>query len=263
MRTQSDRAIVFRDVCKTFFKEGKAIPALGPISFEVERSEFLAVLGASGCGKSTTLNMTAGLMKPNRGEVLFDGVKVTGINTKVGYLTQKDSLLPWRTVFDNVALPLEIAGIPRREAADRTAKMLAAVGLSGFEKHYPAEVSGGMRKRVGIARMLVSAPATLLLDEPFAALDAQLRGQLQQQLLDIWQNDRKTVVFVTHDLGEAVKLADRILVLSRRPGRVKGVLKVPLPRPRHLEELEYSPEFLTIQRELAAMLRQAESEEAA
>jgi len=246
--------IEFCDVRKVFFKDETSFDALGPISFTVRSGEFLAILGASGCGKSTTLNMTAGLMKPSAGRVHFKGKLIETVNTEVGYLTQKDSLLPWRTVAENVALPLELRGMARSRRHDLVATMLASVGLTGFEKHYPAELSGGMRKRVAIARMLILAPNTLLLDEPFAALDAQLRAQLQQQLLDIWQKDRRTVIFVTHDITEALKLADRIIVLTERPGRIEISIDVSFSRPRNLRELEFTPEFVEKQRRLAEIL---------
>lgn len=252
--------VEFRNVRKVFIKDGRQVPALGPVSFSVARSEFVAILGASGCGKSTTLNMTAGLMRPTAGTVLFDGRVVRSVNRQVGYLTQKDSLLPWRTIAENVALPLEIQSVTGSERRDRIATLIEAVGLQGFERHYPSEISGGMRKRAGIARMLVAAPDVLLLDEPFAALDAQLRGNMHQQLLDIWQSDRKTVVFVTHDLGEAVKLADRIVVMTARPGRIKAVYDVPLPRPRDLRELEFAEVFIAAQRDLSRLMEAEDPE---
>ena len=248
--------VEFRNVRKSFVKDGESVPALGPVSFSIQAGEFVAILGASGCGKSTTLNMSAGLMRASAGTVLFAGTPITAVNSRVGYLTQKDSLLPWRTMAENVALPLEIKRVAKAERDRRVAAMLRQVGLEGFERHYPPEVSGGMRKRAGIARMLVAAPEVLLLDEPYAALDAQLRASMHQQLLDLWQSDRKTVIFITHDLGEAVKLADRILVMTPRPGRIKAVYDVPLPRPRDLRELEYSNVFIAAQRDLARLMEQ-------
>lgn len=262
--SSSTAAISFQQVQKIFRKGGASLPAFGPVSFDVAPGEFLAILGSSGCGKSTSLNMTAGLMAVSSGSILFGGKPVDGVNTEVGYLTQKDSLLPWRSVADNVALPLEIRHVGRDERAERTRRALEQVGLTGFENHYPAELSGGMRKRVAIARMLILAPGTLLLDEPFAALDPELRGQMQQILMTIWQNDRKTVLFVTHDVVEALKLADRIVVLTERPGRIKAIYQVPLPRPRTLEDIEFAPEFVHAQKEVTQLLRaRASSLEAA
>jgi NitT/TauT family transport system ATP-binding protein len=248
--------IVFDGLAKNFFMRGNAVRALGPVSLSVRRGEFLALLGPSGCGKSTTLNMTAGLMRPSAGQVMFDGQPVLDVNTKVGYLTQRDTLMPWRTVKANIALPLEIKGVAPAERAEMVAGVLAAVGLSDFASHYPSELSGGMRRRAALARMLVSSPETLLMDEPFGALDAQLRLAMQAELLKLWQAERKTVLFVTHDLAEALILADRIVVFSPRPGRVKAIFDVPIPRPRDVYTLQFEPEFLTLQKELWTCMRE-------
>jgi NitT/TauT family transport system ATP-binding protein len=250
----ADAKVAFENVAKSFRRDGRRIEALGPVSFTVRPGEFVALLGPSGCGKSTTLNMTAGLMAPTSGRVLFDGRPVDAVNTRVGYLTQRDTLLPWRSVAANVAIPLEIQGVPKAARQAQVAQALEAVGLADFARHRPAELSGGMRRRVALARMLIAAPDTLLMDEPFGALDAQLRMVMQQHLLDLWQRLRKTVLFVTHDLAEALILADRILVFSARPGRITASVAVPLPRPRRVSQLQFEPEFLRLQRALWDML---------
>jgi NitT/TauT family transport system ATP-binding protein len=248
--------IEFRDLRKAFRRGGAMVDVLGPLSLQVRRGEFLALLGPSGCGKSTTLNMTAGLMRPSAGAVLFDGVPVTKVNTRVGYLTQRDTLLPWRSVAGNVAVPLEIQGCPAAERKARVRDALASVGLAEFAEQRPAELSGGMRRRVALARMLVSAPDTLLMDEPFGALDAQLKMVMHQQLLDVWQAERKTVLFVTHDLAEALILADRVVVLGARPGRVKAVFDVALGRPRDVFALQFEPSFVAMEKRLWDVMRE-------
>ncbi len=230
-------------VAKRFFRGTHSIQAIEEISLEVRPGEFLAVVGPSGCGKSTLLNLTAGLMRPNGGRVFYDGAPVQGINDRVGYITQKDNLLPWRTVEANVGIALELRGLARGERRERIARYVSLVGLSGFEHHYPSELSGGMRKRVTLARTLIYDPETLLMDEPFGALDAQLKLVLQDELLRIWEASRKTIVFVTHDLTEAVSLADRVVVVSARPGRVKLVEEISLPRPRDVFRVRFSERF--------------------
>ena len=194
-------------------------------------------------------------MRPTGGSVLFDGAPVTAVNTKVGYLTQRDTLLPWRTVAGNVSVPLEIQNVPRGRRRDMVAAALADVGLTDFASHFPTELSGGMRRRVALARMLVSAPDVLLMDEPFGALDAQLKLVMHQQLLDVWQAHRKTVVFVTHDLAEALMLADRVVVLGARPGRIKADFTVQLGRPRDVFTLQFESSFTEMERQLWEVMR--------
>ena len=254
MSTPAPR-VAFENVTKTFYRESGSVPALGPVTFDVLPGEFVALLGPSGCGKSTTLNMTAGLMAPSGGTVAFGGKPVASVNTKVGYLTQRDTLLPWRNVYANVALPLEIQGSSKASQEERVGDVLEQVGLAGFAKHYPTELSGGMRRRAAIARMLVSAPDTLLLDEPFGALDAQLKMTMHEQLLTLWQKHRKTVMFVTHDIAEALILADRVIVFSARPGRIKAAFKVDLSRPRDVYTLQFEPYFVQMQKQLWEMMR--------
>jgi NitT/TauT family transport system ATP-binding protein len=238
----------YRNVSKVFFKGDERVHALHEVSAAVAGGELLAIVGPSGCGKSTLLNLTAGLMQPGLGEVLHDGEPVTGVNTRVAYITQKDNLLPWRTVEGNVTLPFELGGhrrVPSAEQAERVATYIELVGLKGFERHYPSELSGGMRKRVSLARSLICEPDVLLLDEPFGALDAQLKLVLQAELLKTWEGSGKTLIFVTHDLAEAIAIADRVLVMSARPGTIRAVESIDLPRPRDVFGIRFTEDFGT------------------
>lgn len=236
----------FRDLSKVFFKGAQQVHALTHVTAEVADGELLAIVGPSGCGKSTLLNLSAGLMKPGTGEVRYRGRPLTGVNTQVSYITQKDNLLPWRTVQDNVALPFDLGGrarLSKRDRNERVARQLELVGLKGFEKHYPSELSGGMRKRAQLARSLVYEPDVLLMDEPFGALDAQLKLVLQAELLRTWEGTGKTLVFVTHDLTEAISLADRVIVMSSLPGQIKVIEEIKLPRPRDVFGIRFAPGF--------------------
>jgi NitT/TauT family transport system ATP-binding protein len=233
----------FEGVSRQFGIGKEAFTAVTDIDLTVSPGEFICIVGPSGCGKSTLLNMAAGLLKPSTGHVLFDGDEIRRINTKVGYVTQKDSLLPWRTTERNVSLPLELHGVPRSERNDRVTQILARVGLLGSEKLYPAQLSGGMRKRAALAQTLVYRPTTLLMDEPFGALDAQLRMSLQRDLLLLVEQEQQTILFVTHDLEEAILLGDRVVVFSSHPGRIIHIENVSLPRPRDLVSLRSTPEF--------------------
>jgi NitT/TauT family transport system ATP-binding protein len=224
----------------------------------VRQGELLAVVGPSGCGKSTLLNMAAGLMAPGTGSVRYKGKAIAGANTHVAYVTQKDNLLPWRTVLENIRLPLEMG--PQRslspaEKSARCAGVIGMVGLTGFEHHYPKELSGGMRKRAQLARSLVYEPDTLLMDEPFGALDAQLKLMLQAELLKTWEGSGKTLIFVTHDLTEAISLADRVIVMSGRPGSIRRIADIGLPRPRDVFQIRFSPEFGAYFEELWSALK--------
>ncbi|MCU0986549.1 MAG: ABC transporter ATP-binding protein [Acetobacteraceae bacterium] len=236
-------AIAVEAVEKRYVARGRETVALSPIDLTVARGEFVAFVGPSGCGKSTLLNMIAGILRPTAGRILHEGRPVEAINTAVGYMTQQDSVLPWRTVSENVELPLRFRGVAAGERRDRVAAMLSRVGLSGFEGAYPIELSGGMRKRVALAQLLVYEPGTLLMDEPFGALDAQLKLLMQRELLEIWEAGRQTVVFVTHDLAEAVTLASRVFVFSGRPGRIKAVEEIALPYPRDPFRVRFLPAF--------------------
>ncbi|MGD0109192.1 MAG: ABC transporter ATP-binding protein [Rhodopila sp.] len=228
--------------------------AMGPASLSVKKGEFLAIVGPSGCGKSTLLNMVAGTLPPSSGSVVYQGKPVTGINKDVGYITQKNYCLPWRTVEANVRLPLEFRGLPKTEITTRVQRALKQVGLGGFEKAYPRQLSGGMLQRVMIARTLAYEPHTFLMDEPFGSLDAQLRLRMHQELLKLWQETKATFVFVTHDLHEAITLADRVVVMSRRPGRVKLVVDIDLPRPRDVIDVQSDPHFGAYFKQLWAAL---------
>ena len=249
------------DVSRDFITRGKTIQAMAGVSLDVSAGEFLTVVGPSGCGKSTLLNIVCGLLAPSRGSVLYKGARLTGVNTEIGYVTQADNLYPWRTLRENVEFPLEIRGVARGERRARAATLIERVGLAGFEDHYPYELSGGMRQRANIIRTLVYDPEVILMDEPFGPLDAQTRLLLQDQLLKLWDGARKTIVFITHDLGEAVALADRVVVMTARPGTVKRICPVPLERPRdvfHLHDDErFRQTYDTLWDDLEAEVRRA------
>jgi len=228
---------VFRD-------GGRDVPAVHRVSFEVFHQEFVAIVGPSGCGKSTILNMIGGLVTPTDGVIEIDGVAVIGAAPPhVGYVFQKDTVFPWRTVARNIALGLEYRGVTGPERERRVREAVALAGLEGFEEAYPATLSGGMRQRVALMRTLVVEPEILLMDEPFGALDTHTKITLHDELLRLWEGRHQTVVFVTHDLSEAITLADRIVVMTRRPGRVKLVHTVRLPRPRDVIKLRESAEY--------------------
>jgi sulfonate transport system ATP-binding protein len=251
----SEPMISFDHVGKRFFKKGKPFQALGDAHFDVRPGEFISIVGPSGCGKSTLLNITAGLMKPSSGAVRYKGKPVDAVNTNVGYVTQADTLLPWRTVRQNVGIPLEIRHHPRGERAGLVDEMIEQVGLAEFGNHYPAELSGGMRKRVILARTLIYRPETLLMDEPFGALDAQLKLVMQQELLRLWADAGTTILFVTHDLAEAVTLADRVVVVSSRPGTMRTIKTIDIPRPRDVFDVRFDDRFRELQQELWAILQ--------
>jgi NitT/TauT family transport system ATP-binding protein len=233
-----------RDLGKSFLKDDRYIVALRNFSLTIQTGSFVCVLGRSGCGKSTILNLMAGLTKPTEGTVTYQGTAITGPNPGIGYLTQSDTLLPWRDVRHNVELPLEIRGIARNERRNNAQKLIDAVGLTGFERHYPRELSGGMRRRASLARLLINQPDTLLLDEPFGALDAYLRKDMQDLLLSLTEG--KTVVFVTHDINEAVTLADRVINLGDQGVIVTDVHDA-LPRPRDPDD----PAFTALRQKVA------------
>jgi sulfonate transport system ATP-binding protein len=233
--------IVVRDLTKTFRDGGREVAAVQDVSFEIFDQEFVAIVGPSGCGKSTILNMIGGLIAPTAGAVDVDGTRVAGsVPPQVGYVFQKDTVFPWRTVARNIAVGLEYRGVPRAEAQRRVRDAIALAGLGGFEEAFPATLSGGMRQRVALMRTLVVEPQILLMDEPFGALDTHTKINLHAELLALWEGRHQTVVFVTHDLSEAITLADRIVVMTRRPGRIKLIHEVKLPRPRDVIELRES-----------------------
>jgi NitT/TauT family transport system ATP-binding protein len=228
--------IVVSDLEKTYTTKGRTlVKALGGISVEVGNGEFVTIVGQSGCGKTTLLKILAGLLARSAGSVTLRGEPVNGPRRDIGIVFQDPVLLPWRTVLDNVMLPIEVLHLDRAEFRTRAMQLIHLVGLETFEDKYPHELSGGMRQRVALARALVHDPSLLLMDEPFGALDAMTREFMNLELLRIWQEAKKTVVFITHSIPEAVFLADRVIVMSARPGRITEIVKVDLPRPRDLD----------------------------
>lgn len=245
--------IELKHVSKTFTGIDQAVPALDDVSFKVMPGEFVTIIGASGSGKSTLFNLCVGLLEPDAGEILIDGVRPVNRAGMVGYMPQRDLLLPWRSVLGNVIIPLEIQGVPRVESRRQAQAMLPRFGLETFENEYPAALSGGMRQRAALLRTWLMGRDTLLLDEPFGALDALTRKELQNWLLGVWQEFGRTVMFITHDVEEAVYLADRVIVLSARPGKVKSELRNDLPRPRR-QGMIAEPEFGELVRKLLTEL---------
>ncbi len=221
---------------------GQSMEALSDINLTVQKGEFLTIVGPSGCGKTTLLRILAGLIEPTSGQVLLDGVPITGPSPTLGFVFQSDNLMPWRTVWDNVGFGPEMRGERKKDYAPRIEHLLELVGLEGFAKYYPHQLSGGMRQRVNLARALAIEPDVLLMDEPFAALDAQMREIMQDELLRIWKETGNTVIFITHQIDEAIFLADRLLILAARPGRVQELMDIDLPRPRTLE-IKRTPHF--------------------
>ncbi len=235
-----------RHVTKTFEAEaGQSLVAVQDLSLDVIEGEFVCLLGASGCGKSTMLSMFAGFMQPNSGQVMLRGQPITGIEPRCGMVFQSYALFPWKTVRGNVEFGLKMQGVGRAERQARAQRFIDMVKLTGFESRYPAELSGGMQQRVTLARILAADPEVLLMDEPFAALDAMTRQVMQEELLRIHAANAKTTVFITHSIDEALILSDRIVVMSARPGRIKAVLHNPLPAPRHVS-VQLSPEYAAL-----------------
>jgi NitT/TauT family transport system ATP-binding protein len=234
-----------RGLSKSFQLGGTAIEAVRDVSFSVRRGEFVALLGPSGSGKSTILNMIATLVKPSSGEILIDGKPVIHgrATSGVGYVFQRDTLFPWRTVADNIGYGLQLAGIAEVERKERVAACIAQAGLKGFEHAYPSALSGGMRQRAALMRTLVVEPQILLMDEPFGALDTHTKIDMHEVLLRIWDREQQTVLFVTHDLGEALTLADRIILFSARPGRLKDMFDVDFARPRDAVKVRETPRY--------------------
>lgn len=235
------------------------ITALDGVDVAVGAREFVSIVGPSGCGKSTLFNLLAGLDEPSDGRIVLDGATDGPLLGEVGYMPQADLLMPWRTVLDNAALPLRLSGVAKGEARERAVAEFPRFGLSGFERAWPAEISDGMRQRVALLRTFLAGREVLLLDEPFGALDALTRQAMQQWLLEIWEADRKTILFVTHDVEEALLLSDRVYVLSRRPGRVELELDVDVPRPRSIETTT-TPEFVAMKQRLLEPLRRGAGE---
>ena len=237
--------LLIDDVSMTFATPAGAFRALDHVGLAVPRGWFASLIGPSGCGKSTIFNIVAGLQEPSEGRVLIDGVDATGTIGRVGYMLQKDLLLPWRTLTDNIILGMEIQGVKRAEARARALPLLRRYGLAGFENAYPRALSGGMRQRAALLRTLLFDTDVILLDEPFGALDAQTRLRMQEWLLKLWEDFGKTVVFVTHDVEEAIFLSDEVHVMGTRPGRIIATIPVALPRPR-LRACTIAPEFVAL-----------------
>jgi NitT/TauT family transport system ATP-binding protein len=244
------------DVEKVYETAERTVRAVEGVSFEVDHREFLAVVGPSGCGKTTLLRLFAGLEDPTAGSVLVDGEPIGAPGPERAMVFQSFNLFEWRTVRENVAFGLEMRGVPEDERRDTAAEWIDTVGLEGFAGAYPAELSGGMRQRVGLARALAVDPAVLLMDEPFGALDAQTRALLQRELLAIWERQRQTVLFVTHDIEEALLLADRVVAMGTAPNDVATVVDVPFERPRHERDLEATERFADLEREVWDVLRE-------
>jgi NitT/TauT family transport system ATP-binding protein len=255
--TATATAVALDDATVAFrLADNRVYTAVEKASLRIAHGEFVAIVGPTGCGKSTLLNVAAGLLKPASGTVRIFDRKLTGLNRDAGYLFQADALFPWKTAIDNVAIGLEIQGAPRAMALARAQGWLTAVGLGAFGNRYPHMLSGGQRKRVGLAQVLIRDPRILLMDEPFGPLDAQTRQIMGNLLLELWNADRKAVLFVTHDLEEAIGLADRVVIMSAGPAaRIIGDWRVQLPRPRDISEIRLSDEFHALHREIWGVLK--------
>ncbi len=243
-------AVSFEGITCTFAArgaEGAAYTAVKDTNLAVGEGEFVSVVGPTGCGKSTLLNVAAGLLKPSSGTLRVFGEPLTGVNRRAGYMFQSEALMPWRSALGNVIAGLEFRGVPRAEARRRGEEWLGRVGLAGFGDRYPHQLSGGMRKRTSLAQMLILDPQILLMDEPFSALDIQTRQMMENELLELWNADRKSVIFITHDLEEAISMSDRVVVLSAGPATHPiGEFAIDLPRPRDVAEIRMTPRFIEL-----------------
>ena len=256
-RAANGAAVALDDVSITFhLAAGGSYPAVQRATLQVADGEFVSIVGPTGCGKTTLLNVAAGLFPPSSGRVDIFGAALDGLNRQSGYLFQSEALFPWKTALENVAIGLETAGTPREEARSRAQNWMTRVGLGSFGPRYPHMLSGGQRKRVGLAQVLIRDPKILLMDEPFGPLDAQTRQIMGNLLLDLWSADRKAVMFVTHDLEEAIALSDRVVIMSAGPSaRIIGNWKVPLARPRDIAEVKLEPAFHQVHREIWQVLK--------
>jgi NitT/TauT family transport system ATP-binding protein len=253
---QTASAIELRNVTKRFqTPKGEPYTALRDLNLNVAPGEFCAVVGPTGCGKSTTLGLISGLERPSVGEVQVMGKTVQGIDRRIGYVFQSDAIFPWKNVLRNVATGPLFRGRPKAKAVERARDWIARVGLAGFEDRYPHQLSGGMRKRVALAQTFINEPQILLMDEPFSALDVQTRTMMEDELLNLWSSTSASVVFVTHDLEEAISLADRVCVLTAGPATVKGIYTIDLPRPRKVAEIRFEPRFVQLYHEIWEDLR--------
>ena len=250
-------AVELADVARRFVTpKGDVLSALEEFDLTIEPGEFVAIVGPTGCGKSTTLGLVAGLARPQAGSVRLFGQPVRDVDRRVGFVFQQDAVFPWRDVLSNVMAGPRFRGVGSKEAEAASRDWIKRVGLSGFEHHLPHQLSGGMRKRVALAQTFINKPEVLLMDEPFSALDVQTRELMQEELLQLWSENRAAVLFVTHDLDEAILLADRVAVLTTRPARVKSVHRIDLPRPRAIATLRYDERFIEIARLISEDLRE-------
>ena len=250
-------AIELKNVARRFVTpDGKVLSALEDFDLKIAPGEFCAIVGPTGCGKSTTLGLIAGLARPQGGEVTLFDAPIKGVDRRVGFVFQQDAVFPWRNVLANVMAGPQFRGIPKSKAEAEARDWIIRVGLKGFEDHHPHQLSGGMRKRVALAQTFINNPQVLLMDEPFSALDVQTRELMQEELLQLWAQAKSAVLFVTHDLDEAILLADRVAVLTTRPARVKSVHTIDLPRPRDVATLRYDEKFIAIARKISDDLRE-------
>ena len=249
--------VELRKVGKMFIdrKRGRETVALADVSMTIDKSEFACILGPSGCGKSTILNLVAGFEQPNSGAVFVDGRSIAAPDRSRGMVFQQPLLFPWLSVIDNITFGPRMAGAPAEQYAAQAARYVQLMGLTGFEKHYPYELSGGMQQRVALARAWISEPELFLMDEPFGALDAQTRLMMQELLLRVWERSRTTVMFVTHDIDEALFLADRIFIMTARPGRIKENLVVDFARPRNYETIIFEQQYITLKQRILQAIR--------
>jgi sulfonate transport system ATP-binding protein len=250
-------AVALKNVARRFVTpNGEILSALEDFDLSIAPGEFFAIVGPTGCGKSTTLGLIAGLAKPQAGEVTLFDAPVDGVDRRVGFVFQQDAVFPWRNVLGNVMAGPLFRGVPKARAEEMARDWITRVGLKGFEDHHPHQLSGGMRKRVALAQTFINNPQVLLMDEPFSSLDVQTRELMQEELLQLWAQAKSAVLFVTHDLDEAILLADRVAVLTTRPARVKSVHPIDLPRPRDVAKLRYDERFIAIARNISDDLRE-------
>jgi NitT/TauT family transport system ATP-binding protein len=253
----SPSAIALKNVARRFVTpSGEILSALEDFDLSIAPGEFFAIVGPTGCGKSTTLGLIAGLAKPQAGEVTLFDAPVDGVDRRVGFVFQQDAVFPWRNVLGNVMAGPLFRGVPKAKSEEMARDWINRVGLKGFENHHPHQLSGGMRKRVALAQTFINNPQVLLMDEPFSSLDVQTRELMQEELLQLWAQAKSAVLFVTHDLDEAILLADRVAVLTTRPARVKSVHSIDLPRPRNVATLRYDEKFIAIARNISDDLRE-------